>query len=69
MKQAYHKSDTDIETIEVLTAISQVSARMARNLKILAATRQSEEGGGIHEQNERYGHDHRRTAQCSCHHR
>ena len=52
MKQAYHKSDTDLETIEVLTAISQVSARMARNLKILAATRQSEEGGKIHEQNE-----------------
>lgn len=45
MKQSYHKSDTDIETIEVLTAISQVSARMARNLKILAATRQ--DGGTV----------------------
>jgi hypothetical protein len=31
--QAYHKSDTNIEMIEVLTTISQVSARMARNLK------------------------------------
>ncbi|MCR0327039.1 hypothetical protein MKA58_06505 [[Clostridium] innocuum] len=38
MKQAYHKSDTDLVTIGVLTAISQVSTRMVRNLKILAAT-------------------------------
>ncbi|MCC2831415.1 NDP-hexose 2,3-dehydratase family protein [[Clostridium] innocuum] len=67
MTQAYHrKCGTDTELVEVLTAISQVSARMARNLRILAATGQSEEGGRYHEQNERYGHDHRRTTQCSC---
>ena len=39
MTQAYHKKrGTDTELVEVLTAISQVSARMARNLRILAAT-------------------------------
>lgn len=47
--------DTDAEVIEILVAISQVSARMARNLSILAA-RQSEEGGKHHEQNARNGY-------------
>jgi len=67
MTQAYHKKrGTDTELVEVLTAISQVSARMARNLRILAATGQSEEGGRSNEQNERYGYDHRRAAHCGC---
>ena len=66
MKQAYYnKSGTDAEMIEVLAAISQVSARMARNLRIITTARQAKEGGRFHEQNERYGHDHRRTTHCS----
>ena len=48
MTQAYrNKSSTDAEIIATLTAISQVSARMARNLRIIAAHRQSEEGENI----------------------
>jgi hypothetical protein len=69
MMQKHYQHNADTEMIEVLTAISQVSAQMARNLKILTTARQSEEGGRTHEQNERYGYDHRRTAQCSCCHR
>jgi len=64
--QAYHKSDTNIEMIEVLTTISQVSARMARNLKVLAAARQSEKGERTHEQNGRHETDNRRSPQCCC---
>ena len=68
MTQAHsHTVGTDAEVIEILVAISQVSARMARRLSILAA-RQSEEGGKHHKQNERHGYDHRRVAQCCrCH--
>lgn len=41
MKQSYFDSGgNDRELIAVLTAISQVSARMARNMTILANTRQ-----------------------------
>jgi len=40
----------DIETAEILYAISRVSARMARNISLLAAQRQSKEGGKRHEQ-------------------
>ena len=64
MTQAHSRTvDTEAEVIEILVAISQVSARMARNLSVLAA-RQSEEGGKYHEQNERNSYDHRRAAQC-----
>lgn len=64
MTQANSRNmDTDAEVIEILVAISQVSARMARQLSVLAA-RQSEEGGKNHEQNERHGHDHRRATKC-----
>ena len=60
MKQSYYNTGgAEAEEIAVLTAISRVSARLARNLSILAAQRQSEEGGKIYEQNERYGYDHR----------
>lgn len=38
---------------------------MARNMTILANTRQSEKGERRYEQNERYGNDHRRAAKCS----
>ena len=48
MTQAHSRTvDTEAEVIEILVAISQVSARMARNLSVLAA-RQSEEGGNQH---------------------
>lgn len=61
MTQAHSRTvDTEAEVIEILVAISQVSARMARNLSILAA-RQSEEGGKHHERN---GYDHRRITHC-----
>ena len=53
MKSYRNRGGTENETIEILMAISQVSARMARNLSILAA-RQSEEGGKHYEQNERW---------------
>ncbi|WP_314022177.1 hypothetical protein [Mogibacterium diversum] len=67
MTQAYpNRSGTDAEVITILTAISQVSARMAKNLRIIAAHRQYEEGGQFHEQNERNGYDHRRAEKC-CH--
>ena len=46
MTQAHSRAlDTEAEAIATLTAISQVSARMAKNLRIIAAHRQSEEGG------------------------
>lgn len=48
MESYRNRSGPDTEAIEILIAISQVSARMARNLSILAA-RQSEEGGKHHE--------------------
>ncbi len=45
MTQAHSRTvDTEAEVIEILVAISQVSAQMARNLSMLAA-RQSKEGG------------------------
>lgn len=55
MNQTFHnRGDTDAEVIATLTAISQVSARMAKNLRIIAAHRQSEEGGTVNVKNERY---------------
>ena len=57
MTQAHSRNvDTDAEVIEILVAISQVSARMARNLSILVA-RQSEGGVKHHERNKRNGYD------------
>ena len=50
MYEARNKSPADTEVIDVLIAISQVSARLARKLTILAAQRQSEEGGKHREQ-------------------
>ena len=46
----------DEELIEVLTAISVVSKRLARKLMILADQSQHMEGGKADEQNERTGH-------------
>ncbi|OQB13584.1 MAG: hypothetical protein BWY15_01659 [Firmicutes bacterium ADurb.Bin193] len=45
----------DGELIDVLTAISVVSKRLARKLKILADQSQHMEGGKSDEQNERNG--------------
>ena len=44
MKQSYYNDRrNDAEVIQVLTAISVVSGRLARNMSILAAQRQTEE--------------------------
>ena len=58
MQSIHNKSPADEEVIDVLIAISHVSARLARKLTVLAAQRQSEEGGKRHEQNERHGAGH-----------
>lgn len=47
-----NKSPADAEVIEVLTAISQVSARLARKLSILAAS-QSYAGGLVYAKGDR----------------
>jgi hypothetical protein len=54
------------EEIKLLNSISHVSARLARNLSILAATSKSEEGGKTNVKDGRYGTDHRRPAQSRC---
>jgi hypothetical protein len=60
--------NTANEEIRLLNAISRVSARLARNLTILAADRQSEEGGKDYVKNGRNGSDHQRAQGCRrCH--
>ena len=54
---------TDQELIDVLTAISVVSKRLAMKLALIQS--QSTEGGKQDEQNERYGYNYRRVTQCS----
>ena len=69
MYQVQTKPDTrtaDEELVEVLTAISVVSMRLARKLTLLAGQSQSKDGGRADEQNERDVHNHRRAAQCRC---
>ena len=44
MYEARNKSPADAEVIEVLTAISHVSARLARKLTVLATQSKSDEG-------------------------
>ena len=53
------------EEIKLLNTISHVSARLARNLSLLAA-RQSEEGGKEHVKDGRNGTDHRSTEKSCC---
>lgn len=60
----FDSGGTDKEAIELLTAISQVSARLARNMAILADQRQSMKGENSHEQNERNGYDYPRVKEC-----
>lgn len=59
-----HGTGTDQELIDVLTAISMVSKRLAMKLALIQS--QSTEGGKQDEQNERYGCDNRRAAHCCC---
>lgn len=56
----------DGELIEVLTAISVVSKRLARKLTVLADQSQHMEGGKADEQNERNDCVYRRIAQRCC---
>lgn len=62
--QKKHGTGTDQELIDVLTAISVVSKRLAMKLALIQS--QSTEGGKQDEQNERYGGDYRRAAHCCC---
>lgn len=57
-------SRTSFLADSVLTAISVVSKRLANNLTVARQQSKSREGGKSHEQNERYGTDHRRLTQC-----
>lgn len=66
MYRTTNRSPADAEAIEILIAISQVSARLAGRLAILAAHRQSKEGGQHNEQDERDGTGHRGAAQRWC---
>ncbi|OUP80417.1 hypothetical protein B5F08_00730 [Anaeromassilibacillus sp. An172] len=54
----------DEDIVDILTAISVVSKRLASNLTAARQQCKSGEGGKSHEQNERYGTDHRRLTQC-----
>ena len=60
----HYDAHADEDIIDVLTAISVVSRRLASNLNIARQQSTSREGGKSQEQNERYGADHRRTSQC-----
>ncbi len=55
---------TDEDIVDVLTAISVVSKRLASNLTAARQQSKSREGGKSREQNGRYGTDHRKLAQC-----
>lgn len=58
--------DRDTELIAVLSAISQVSGRMARNLELIANQRQAQKGVATHVKSKGNGYDHRGSA-CCCH--
>ncbi len=57
----HNRSGTVLEMIATLTAISRMVSKNGEDLRIIAAHRQSEEGGTVNVKNERYGYDHRRT--------
>ena len=59
-----NESETDEELIGVLTAISVVSKRLARNLIQLEQQRKSMKGATNYEQDKRGGTDHQRAARC-----
>ncbi|WP_174192733.1 hypothetical protein [Caproicibacterium lactatifermentans] len=54
----------DEDAVDVLTAISVVSRRLAHNLTAARQQSQSKEGGKQDEPNERIGSNYRRTPQC-----
>ena len=58
--QKKHGTGTDQELIDVLTAISVVSRRLAMKLALIQS--QSTKGGKQDEQNERNGSDHQGVA-------
>nr|DAZ00268.1 MAG TPA: hypothetical protein [Caudoviricetes sp.] len=60
----HYDARADEDIVDVLTAISVVSKRLASNLTAARQKSKSMEGGKSHEQNERYGTDHRRAPQC-----
>ncbi len=66
-KTPYQARAADEELIDVLTAISIVSMRLAKNIALLTGQSQSEEGGKTYGQDERYGYGHRRIKSCYCH--
>ena len=59
MKQSDYKRHSEL--VEVLTAISVVSERLARNMSVLAAEKFMK-GENRNEQNKRNGNGNRRTA-------
>jgi hypothetical protein len=63
-KPKINESAADEELIGVLTAISVVSKRLAKNLIQLEQQKKSMEGATNHEQNKRSGTDHQRSTRC-----
>ena len=60
-RQGTRTQAADEELVDVLTAISVVSKRLARNLTILAAQSKSKEGEKTDGQNEKFVYDYTRT--------
>ena len=60
----HYEARADEDIVDVLTAISVVSRRLASNLTVARQQSQTKEVGKSHEQNERDGTNHRRTPQC-----
>ena len=58
----HYDARADEDIVDVLTAISVVSRRLASNLTAARQQSKSREGGKSHEQNERYGEDLRSAA-------
>jgi len=62
----YRNSSHAAEEIQVLKAISRVSARLAQKLAALDNQRQTKEGGNHNVKAGGYGYGHPRTARCCC---
>ena len=59
----YPGTAADEDIVEVLTAISVVSRRLARNIAAVSLQSQIKEGGKQNEQDERYGYSYYRCFQ------
>ncbi|MCM1439295.1 MAG: hypothetical protein NC131_08875 [Roseburia sp.] len=69
MKEPYVAAQKDDkELVDVLTAISVVSMRLARKLTMLESQSQRKEGGKSHGKNQRTGYGYQRSAKCGCRH-